>query len=113
MSASLAQLVADASGEPLRFDWERLLSIVSEVYWVPLARLRGRDRSARVALARQVAMTIAMDAGLTSVEAARYFDRDHGTALHAHKVIYELARSGSARERAWLKAVLDQFNEWR
>src|SRR5436190_20180894 len=61
-------------------------------------RLLARDRSPRVALARQIAMYLARE--LTDVslpEIGRGFERDHSTVLHAHKrIAADVAAGGPA-----------------
>jgi chromosomal replication initiator protein len=61
-------------------------------------RLLARDRSPRVALARQIAMYLARE--LTDVslpEIGRGFGRDHSTVLHAHKrIAANIAAGGPA-----------------
>lgn len=63
---------------------------VTEAFGVSRAQLHSPDRSARVALPRQAAMTLMREHGMTWQAAADYYGKDHGTALYAAKKIYDL-----------------------
>jgi len=67
--------------------------------------LRGRDRSARVALARQIAMAACRHLGYSTLEIAAELRRDHSTVVHAERVI-ERRRSEEAHIDQALRAVL-------
>jgi 5-methylcytosine-specific restriction endonuclease McrA len=50
-----------------------------------MSEMMGPSRRQPVAGCRQAAMRAGLDAGFSSVEVARYFNRDHTTVLHAAK----------------------------
>lgn len=64
--------------------------IVADHYSVSLVDLRGRNRTARVAWPRQVAMYLARKTGMTFREIGNRFDRDHGTVMHAVRQVKDL-----------------------
>lgn len=72
-----------------RVDVEIIQHRVSEYYKIPEAKMKMRDRTAAVALARQIAMYLCCeltDMKLVAVGEA-FGGRDHGTVIHAKKTI--------------------------
>ena len=78
---------------------DRIQRIVAECYDIRLSEMVGRGRGAKmIAEARQVAMYLTREmAKLSLVEVGKAFgDRDHGTVIHACKVVN--ARMDQAEE---------------
>src|SRR4051794_9717215 len=77
---------------------EDIQAAAAEAYGLSRDRLLARDRSPKVAMARQVAMYLARE--LTDVslpEIGRGFGRDHSTVVHAHKrIAADVAAGGPA-----------------
>src|SRR4051795_3558055 len=91
----LGRLPAPSSLPPDKASVEAIQHAAAEAYGLSRERLLARDRSPKVALARQVAMYLARE--LTDVslpEIGRGFERDHSTVVHAHKRISEDIASG-------------------
>lgn len=76
--------------EPL--DAEKVITIVSEQFRVPVDDLRGHSRTKRVALARQVAMFLMRNALNLSLKDIGYHlgGKDHTTVMHAIEKINRL-----------------------
>jgi hypothetical protein len=66
---------------------EAVTTIVADYYGLTTDELRGRDRTARVAWPRQVAMKLARELALTLPTIGRYYNRNHTTALHAIRLV--------------------------
>jgi chromosomal replication initiator protein len=81
--------------------------LTAEAFGLSRERLLARDRSPKVALARQTAMYLARE--LTDVslpEIGRGFERDHSTVVHALKRISaDVAAGGPAAD------VVDKLRE--
>src|SRR4051812_23652680 len=96
--AVLGRLPAPSSLAPKQATLEAIQEAAAAVFNLSRERLLARDRSPKVALARQIAMYLARE--LTDVslpEIGRGFARDHSTVVHAHKRIAEdIARGGPA-----------------
>lgn len=72
-----------------RIDSEAIQRRVAEFYKIPEGKMKMRDRTARVAFARQVAMYLCSeltDMKLVAIGEA-FGGRDHGTVIHAKKTI--------------------------
>lgn len=65
---------------------------VAREFGIGVMDVMGRDRRAKVARARQVAMAGMWMAGFTYPEVGRFFERDHVTVMHAVK------RTGAIRK---------------
>lgn len=66
----------------------RIQTVVADYYGIPLAELRSRDRTERVAWPRQVAMHLSVK--LNNIPPHRVgilFSRDHGTVGYAVKKV--------------------------
>lgn len=50
---------------------------------IPLDRLVGRTRTARIVRARHLAMRVARERGASVLEIGAYFGRDHSSVIHA------------------------------
>jgi chromosomal replication initiator protein len=86
--AVLGRLPTPSSQGPRGATLEAIQEAAAEDFGLSRDRLLARDRSPRVALARQVAMYLARE--LTDIslpEIGRCFGRDHSTVVHAHKRI--------------------------
>lgn len=91
------------------FSLDGLVAAVCSAFNVTRAALFGHTKPAQLSLARQVAMTIAYDDGMTFERVGEIFNRHHGTVIHARKAVYETIKHGSPRDRAMIKAVIDKF----
>lgn len=83
-------------------DMIEILQSVGRVYNVTPSMIMGRARHQPLAEARQVAMTIVLLRGVTSVECGRLFGKDHGTALHAKKAINNRVNTCPHARRRWV-----------
>jgi chromosomal replication initiator protein len=84
----LGRLPAPSSLPPEQASLEAIQDAAAAAFELSRERLLARDRSPKVALARQIAMYLARE--LTDVslpEIGRRFGRDHSTVVHAHKRI--------------------------
>jgi chromosomal replication initiator protein len=93
--AVLGRLPAPSSLPPRSATLEAIQVAAAEAFGLSRDRLLARDRSPKVARARQVAMYLARE--LTDVslpEIGRGFGRDHSTVVHAHKRIAEDVAAG-------------------
>jgi chromosomal replication initiator protein len=95
VSAVLGRLPAPSSLPAHAATLEAIQEAAAAAFDLSRERLLARDRSPRVALARQIAMYLARE--LTDVslpEIGRGFCRDHSTVVHAHKRIAAEVASG-------------------
>src|SRR3954452_12730307 len=86
--AVLGRLPAPSSLVPKQATLEAIQEAAAAAFNLSRERLLARDRSPKVAMARQIAMYLARE--LTDVslpEIGRGFSRDHSTVVHAHKRI--------------------------
>lgn len=68
-------------------DWKsEIVAICAEAYGVTVKDVMGRGRPEKVANARQLAMTLLYERGMTCSQVGRYFDRDHCTVLNGVKM---------------------------
>jgi chromosomal replication initiator protein len=100
VSAVLGRLPAPSSLPPRAATLEAIQEAAAAAFDLSRERLLARDRSPRVALARQIAMYLARE--LTDVslpEIGRGFCRDHSTVVHAHKrIAADVAAGGPAAD---------------
>jgi chromosomal replication initiator protein len=77
---------------------ERIQTAAAAAFGLSRERLLARDRSPKVALARQIAMYLARELTEVSLpEIGRGFGRDHSTVVHAHKrIAADVAAGGPA-----------------
>ena len=98
--AVLGRLPHVSSLPPEQASLEHIQLLTAEAFGLSRDRILARDRSPRVAMARQVAMYLARE--LTDVslpEIGRGFARDHSTVVHAHKRIAgDVAAGGPAAD---------------
>jgi chromosomal replication initiator protein len=98
VSSVLGRLPAPSSLPPGAATLEAIQNAAAEAFGLSKERLLARDRSPKVALARQIAMYLARE--LTDVslpEIGRGFGRDHSTVVHAHKrIAADVAAGGPA-----------------
>src|SRR3954452_13012195 len=88
VGAVLGRLPAPSSLAPGAATVEAIQDAAAAAFDLSRERLLARDRSPKVAMARQIAMYLARE--LTDVslpEIGRGFGRDHSTVVHAHKRI--------------------------
>src|SRR5439155_24146554 len=68
---------------------ERLANVIGHVareFQLPLEELQSRSREQRIAFARQLAMFVCREiTGAPFGLIGQHFDRDHSTAVHAHR----------------------------
>lgn len=96
-SPTLAACLADARGLCLHMgpcvadaDAWALIDRVAGYYGLTRATLLSRRRPAHIALARQVAMHLLRQEGLTATRVGRLLRRDHATVLHGDAHIRQL-----------------------
>ena len=94
----LGRLPAPSSLPPKAASLEAIQEAAAAAFDLSRERLLARDRSPKVAMARQIAMYLARE--LTDVslpEIGRGFGRDHSTVVHAHKrIAADIAAGGPA-----------------
>jgi chromosomal replication initiator protein len=100
VSSVLGRLPGPSSLPPRAATLEAIQDAAAAAFDLSRERMLARDRSPKVALARQIAMYLARE--LTDVslpEIGRGFGRDHSTVVHAHKrIAADIAAGGpSAR----------------
>src|SRR3954453_7167574 len=84
----LGRLPTPSSLPPRQASLEAIQDAAAAAFDLSRDRLLARDRSPKVALARQIAMYLARELTDTSLpEIGRGFGRDHSTVVHAHKRI--------------------------
>src|SRR5204863_9417707 len=91
----LGRLPSPSSLPPDADALEAIQLAAAEAFGLSRDRLLARDRSPKVAMARQIAMYLARE--LTDVslpEIGRRFGRDHSTVVHAHKRIAAEVEAG-------------------
>jgi chromosomal replication initiator protein len=98
VSAVLGRLPTPSSLPPRAATLEAIQEAAAAAFDLSRERLLARDRSPKVAMARQIAMYLARE--LTDVslpEIGRGFGRDHSTVVHAHKrIAADIAAGGPA-----------------
>jgi chromosomal replication initiator protein len=96
--AVLGRLPTPSSLPPREATLEAIQEAAAAAFDLSRDRLLARDRSPKVAMARQIAMYLARE--LTDVslpEIGRGFGRDHSTVVHAHKrIAADVAAGGPA-----------------
>jgi chromosomal replication initiator protein len=114
VSAVLGRLPSPSSLPARAASVEAIQEAAAAAFDLSRDRLLARDRSPKVALARQIAMYLARE--LTDVslpEIGRGFGRDHSTVVHAHKrIAADIAAGGpAARTVDMLRERLDSRAE--
>lgn len=91
LEAELSSLIDWRSPAPITCDCaeigQRIVTEVASKFAVRDHDIMGRRRTPKIARARQTAMVALHQAGYSLCEVGRFFDRDHGTVIHALKVI--------------------------
>ena len=79
----------------LPFDIMKLVLDVARTSEIDPLEIMSRKRTNRVALARQVVMTVirGRDYRFTLQQVGNFFGKDHGTVIHATKIIAERMRA--------------------
>src|SRR3954447_25032381 len=101
VGAVLGRLPTPSALPPRAASLEAIQQAAAEAFDLSRERLLARDRSPKVAMARQIAMYLARE--LTDVslpEIGRGFGRDHSTVVHAHKRIAADVAAGGPAARA-------------
>ena len=65
----------------------RIVAEVAKAFGVTPSSIMGRDRSPKTCKARHVAMVALYNQNGSLAETGRFFDRDHGTIIHALKSV--------------------------
>jgi chromosomal replication initiator protein len=93
----LGRLPEPSSHPPRDATIETIQAATAEAYGLSRERMLARDRSPKVALARQVAMFLARElTDETLPEIGRGFARNHATVIHAHKRVRDDIAAGAA-----------------
>jgi chromosomal replication initiator protein len=94
----LGRLPTPSSLPPRAASLEAIQEAAAAAFNLSRDRLLARDRSPKVAMARQIAMYLARELTDTSLpELGRSFGRDHSTVVHAHKrIAADVAAGGPA-----------------
>ncbi len=79
---------------------ENIVGIVAKEFGVSTDDIFARTRVPQIALARQVAMYLLREMGLSSLDVGYLFERDHTTVLHACTQIGEQEKSDTKLIRA-------------
>jgi chromosomal replication initiation ATPase DnaA len=93
----------------MKLDFLSLLQATSEVWGCTAAGLRNRGRKGPLAFARQVAMTIAYDHGLSSSVVGRWFLRDRSTVIHAIRTVRHVSRDHNDPRVAKIAATIAAY----
>jgi chromosomal replication initiation ATPase DnaA len=92
VSPAIAQLASCTLASLMRIRTEERLAKVSghvaRKFRLPLAELQSRSREQRITFARQLAMFVCHEiTGAPFGLIGQHFNRDHSTAIHAHRLI--------------------------
>src|SRR5215217_2686879 len=100
VGAVLGRLPAPSSLPPEAASLETIQEAAAAAFELSRQRLLARDRSPKVARARQIAMYLARELTEISLpDIGRGFDRDHSTILHAHKrIAADIAAGGPSAQ---------------
>lgn len=95
----------------------KICRIVTELFGVSIERMKSRERTARVAHARMVAMfLIRRCAGWSVLAIAHFFHRDHSTVTHAENSIRrQIADDGElAAQAKWIESIVGKIpRKWK
>jgi|TARA_R100000482_G_scaffold59558_2_gene21640 chromosomal replication initiation ATPase DnaA len=84
----------------------KLLTEAACEFWdIPREDLLGRSRKYDIVWPRSVCMVISQEAGYSSTATGKYFNRDHGTALHAKKTVSDLRDTREAYNQQYRQFV--------
>ena len=85
----------------------RLLAEAASEYWdIPLDDLKSRTRTIDMVWPRNVCMFIARDADYTFNAIGSYWNRDHGTAIHAINMVKNLRETRPAYDKQFRQFAL-------
>jgi chromosomal replication initiator protein len=82
-------------------EFEGIVRIVCDVYRVTPKLLLGRERWQPLVEARQIAMVIVRNRGMTYQRTGKMFDRDHGTIIHACRNIANRIETDRHAKARW------------
>ena len=84
----------------------KLLTEAASEFWdVTVSELLGKKRTVDIVWPRSVCMVIGQEAGYSSTATGKYFNRDHGTALHAKKTVSDLRETREAYNQQYRQFV--------
>ena len=84
----------------------KLLTEAASEFWdVTVSELLGRKRTVDIVWPRSVCMVIGQEVGCTSTATGKFFNRDHGTALHAKKTVADLRETREAYNQQYRQFV--------
>jgi chromosomal replication initiation ATPase DnaA len=69
------------------FSIGQIAALAAGIYQVPVESLHRKNRDEEVVLPRQLAMYLAREHGWTLTAIGRHFEKDHGTVIHACRVV--------------------------
>ena len=100
VQAVMGRLPTPSSLPPREATLEAIQNAAAAAFGLTRERLLARDRSPKVAFARQIAMYLARELTEVSLpEIGRGFGRDHSTVVHAHKrIAADVAAGGPAAD---------------
>lgn len=85
----LADLLSQEATQPITIEYVQ--KVVAEYYDIRVADMTSRKRPEHIAFPRQVAMYLSREfTNHSLIEIGRAFQRDHGTVLHAWRVVKDL-----------------------
>ena len=93
LAALLQWRAPDGVSQSCRDSGVTTVAAVADAFGLRSAVIMGRGRTPKVSKARAVAMAGMHQAGFSLVEIGRFFDRDHGTVLHALKTVKSQSQS--------------------
>lgn len=94
--------------------WFHAMRIAANLYHVEASRVAGKERTAKVAMARQFAHYLMKAHGeMTSLEVAKVASRDHATILYSVREVQDrIAMIGPDSDRAAsVQSAIAQFKE--
>ncbi len=99
----LARKVVAQFGTPIenRLNTEQIIKMTAKSFGVPEESFMKKNRKKQIALARQVAMYLAVElTNLSTVTVGLHFGgRDHSTVIYAHKMIQERMQDDEVLQR--------------
>lgn len=93
---------ANELGPALHFRVQAIVRAVAREYELPGVVLMGRRRDRNIVEARQVAMYALRDQlGMTYAQIGRYFEKEHGTVIHACEQVETYFASDARFRERW------------
>jgi len=103
METKLKSYPSEPPGNRLKLE---LITEAASKFWdVTVDDLLGRKRTPDLVWPRSVCMVIGQEAGHSSTATGKYFNRDHGTALHAKKTVADLRDTREAYNQQYRQFV--------